>query len=137
MVGKPIVPARPSIVGNVKAKLFIVGTDAAKQLLYNRLLMDKKTGPGKMHFPKEYPEEYFRQLTAEKAIYKKDSSGFTYRKWIKKRARNEALDIRVYSLAAIGILNPNFEQLKIKGPVKARILGKPRAVRKRNPGIRV
>ena len=97
----------------------MVGTDTAKQLIFNRLLMKDKSGPGKMHFPMHYTEEYFKQLTTEKAIYKKDASGYTYRKWKKIRPRNEALDIRVYSLAAIGILNPNYKLLKEKGPVKA------------------
>ena len=113
----------------------MVGTDAAKQLIYNRLMMDNREGPGKMHFPMHYTEEYFRQLTAEKALYKKDASGFLYRKWVKIRPRNEVLDIRVGSLVALGILNPNFTLLSERGPIKAAIQSGRKPRRKRSPGI--
>jgi phage terminase large subunit GpA-like protein len=46
-----------------------------------------------MHFPITYTEEYFKQLTAEKAIIKKDTAGFPKRVWVKIRPRNEALTL--------------------------------------------
>ena len=47
----------------------------------------------------------FLQLTAEKAVLKK-RRGFDYREWVKIRPRNEILDLYVYSLATLYILNP-------------------------------
>ncbi len=107
--GKPIV-SRPSTSNKYKAKLFTVGTDTAKELIFARLRLDS-FGEGYMHFNKKYNEEYFKQLTAEKVIntYK---NGKHVRIWKKTRARNEALDITVYGLAALSILNPNYKKIK-------------------------
>ena len=113
-IAAPLVKTKPSIVGTEKAKLYIVGTDTAKQLIYSRLQLQDQSAEGFMHFPKKYTQEYFKQLTAEEAITKTDKSGYSYRKWIKRRNRNEALDIRVYSLAAINILRPNWKGLENK-----------------------
>ena len=68
-------------------------------------------GAGYMHFPTTYDEQYFKQLTAEKQTTKY-RNGFPYRVWIKlPGARNEALDVNVYALAALEILNPNFDKI--------------------------
>jgi len=107
--GKPIV-SRPSKSNKARIKLFTVGTDTAKELIFSRLKM-KDPGPGYMHFPKGYDDEYFSQLTAEKATTKY-TRGFPHRVWVKKPGqRNEALDIRVYNLAALIILNPMFKKI--------------------------
>ena len=45
-------------------------------------------------------------MTAEK-IVKKYHKGFYKREWVKTRARNEALDCRVYAWAALSIINVN------------------------------
>ena len=105
----PIV-SRPSKNNKYRINLFTIGTDTAKELIYERLKFEEIKG-GYYHWNEEYDEEYFKQLTAEKAItsYK---NGVAYRKWIKIRPRNEALDYNVYALAALRILNPNFEKLK-------------------------
>lgn len=107
-------PAQPLVgrpttknIGNVK--LFPVGTDTAKSLIYARLKIEE-FGPGFMHFPKTYDEEYFKQLTAEK-IVTKYNKGFASRVWVKTRPRNEALDCRVLAMAALDILNANLDQL--------------------------
>ena len=93
-----------------KVRLFTIGTDAAKVSIYARLQMDEP-GAGYMHFPTTYDEQYFKQLTAEKQTTKY-RNGFPYRVWIKSQgARNEALDVNVYALAALEILNPNFEKI--------------------------
>ena len=67
-------------------------------------------GPGYCHFPDHYDAEYFRQLTAEQQV-KKFHKGFMRREWQKMRPRNEALDCRVYAIAALAILNTNVDQL--------------------------
>jgi len=107
--GKPIV-SRPTTSNKLKVKLFTVGTDTAKELIYSRLKYEE-FGEGYMHFNKQYDEEYFKQLTAEKIVntYK---AGKPVRVWKKTRARNEALDYTVYNLAALNILNPNYEKIK-------------------------
>lgn len=92
-----------------KVPLWPVGTDTAKELIYSRLELNS-SGPGYCHFPKDRPEEWFKQLTAEKVVTR-FHKGFPRREWIKTRPRNEALDCRVYGFAALKILNVNFTAL--------------------------
>jgi phage terminase large subunit GpA-like protein len=108
-IGRPII-AKATKNNKYKVNLFSVGTDTTKELIYRQLLMET-TGAGYMHFPIKYDNEYFEQLTAEKAVTK-FTRGFPIRQWIKIRPRNEVLDIRVYGLAALIILNPNFRKIK-------------------------
>lgn len=103
LVGKP---GRNNIG---KIKLFPIGVDSAKELLYSRLRITEP-GPGYCHFPTSRSDEYFRQLTAEKHVVRYHK-GFARREWVKTRPRNEALDCRVYAMAAFGILNLNINSL--------------------------
>lgn len=96
---------RPSTNNNLKCKLFPIGVDTIKEVVYSRLKI-KEEGAGYCHFPDHYPDEYFKQLTAEKVV-KKYVRGFHRREWIKVRPRNEALDCRVYAIAALSIVNVN------------------------------
>lgn len=102
--GKPIV-GRPSTNNHIKCKLFPIGVDTAKETIYSRLKI-KEVGAGYCHFPKHYNDEYFAMLTAEKVV-RKYHKGFHRREWIKVRPRNEALDCRVYALAALSIVGVN------------------------------
>ena len=102
--GKPIVN-RPSTNNIGKVRLFGVGVDTAKELLFSRLRISD-VGPGYCHFPMSRSDEYFRQLTAEKVVTKYHK-GFARREFVKTRPRNEALDVRVYAMAAFAILNIN------------------------------
>ena len=97
-----------------KVPIYSVGVDAAKDIIFSRL--EIKEGPGACHFAQWCDEEFFLQLTAEKAVIKK-RRGFEYREWQKIRPRNEILDLYVYSLAVLYILNPVWEAL-VKSPVK-------------------
>lgn len=112
--GRPIVSA-PSKKGTGKSKrkvdLFTVGVDDAKGLIFARLRICEPSTAGYCHFPVERDEEYFAQLTAEKLVTK-FVKGFPRKEWVKTRARNEALDLRVYALAALRILNPVWQSLK-------------------------
>lgn len=95
-----------------KVDLYLVGTDEAKLVVMRRLAM-KKDGPGYCFFPAddEHDEDYFKQLTAEKLITR-FVRGFPKREWHKgDKVRNEALDCRVYALAALKIMNPSLKQL--------------------------
>lgn len=58
---------------------------------------------GYSHFPM-YDEEYFKQLTAEQLMKKKTARGFYKHEWVKKRDRNEALDLFVMNRAAASII---------------------------------
>ena len=108
-IGKPLV-SKFSKSNKLLVKLFSIGTDTAKQMIYSRLKIHQP-GSGYCHFPSDYPEEYFRQLTAER-IQTKFVNGHPTRVWVlKKGKRNEALDCRVYGLAALHILNPNLDEL--------------------------
>ena len=107
--GDPVVgrPSRKSILKGLK--LFPIGTDTAKDVIFGRLKIEKP-GPGYCHFPDRYPEEYFKQLTAEQRVtrYIKGKAKTLYKKI---RERNEALDLRVLNLAALYILKPNFKAI--------------------------
>lgn len=111
--GRPIVSA-PSKKRSGRSKrnvdLFTLGVDDAKGLIYSRLRICEP-GPGYCHFPLERDEEYFAQLTAEKVVTK-FIRGFPKKEWVKTRPRNEALDLRVYALAALRILDPVWTALK-------------------------
>lgn len=107
--GKPLINGRPSTNNNLKCKLWSIGVDTAKEIVYSRLKI-KEQGAGYCHFPKHYTDEYFKQLTAEKVV-KKYHKGFHRREWIKVRPRNEALDCRVYALAALSILGVSVNML--------------------------
>jgi len=106
--GRPIV-GRYTTGNNMRVKLFPIGTDTAKELVYGRLKIESP-GPSFCHFPIDRDMEYFKQLTAEKMV-QKFSMGKLTRKWVAVRKRNEALDMRIYATAALYILNPDFDVL--------------------------
>lgn len=110
----PIVGAQSKIkygkANRKTVRLFPVGVDQAKSTIYGRLKITE-FGNGYMHFRRDICDRaYFDSLTAEKLITK-FTKGFPKREWVKIRPRNEALDTRVYSYAALKILNPNFERI--------------------------
>lgn len=93
-----------------KVDLFLVGTDEAKLVVQKRLAV-VKPGPGHCHFPADRDPEWFKQLTAERLVVRY-VKGQPVREWHKPdRARNEALDCRVYALAALKIINPSFKRI--------------------------
>lgn len=83
-------------------RLYMIGVNSAKDVVYGQLTT-KEVGPGYMHYPKkpEYNEEHFKQLTGET----KDK---TTGRWKKFRTRNEALDLRVYAMATLRILENQY-----------------------------
>lgn len=105
--GKPIL-GRPADVDidhrgqKIKrgAQLWPVGSDTAKGVIYSRLRIEMP-GPGYQHFPREgLPPDYYEQLTAERLITRYHR-GRPRLEWVLPAGcRNEALDLKVYSLAA-------------------------------------
>lgn len=102
---KPIIAALPSkqdidYHGKKVEKgveLWFIGTDTAKDHMWNRLKKD--SGPGAFHFHRELGQEYFEQLTVERAVTEW-RRGKRTRRYVKpKGARNEALDCVVGNLA--------------------------------------
>jgi phage terminase large subunit GpA-like protein len=94
----PIWPRKPSRKN--QTPFFMIGVDAAKTAIYDRLKI-REAGPGYCHFPIGRDLEYFEQLTAEKK-FTRYHNGFPKQEWRKPaNARNEGLDTRVLSYAAL------------------------------------
>lgn len=106
--GKPII-GNPTRTNLAKIPLFPVGTMTAKDVIFGRLKIDEP-GYGYCHFPTRYGANYFEMLTNEE-VRTKISKGFTQR-YYHKLGRNEALDCRVYALAALQSMNLSLEQIK-------------------------
>lgn len=96
-----------------RIRLFIVGTNRAKALIYQRATITVP-GPGYMHIPKtdDYSEEWFKQLLAEDSHTERDR-GVEMQIFEMPAtpsedgsAHNEALDIRVAATAALYIRGP-------------------------------
>jgi len=92
--------------GERQVSLYTIGIDAAKRLLFDRLKVEEP-GPGYIHFPSVdwCDDEFARQLTSERLVTKRER-GRPKQVWEPVRARNEALDLYVYGLAALRLLNP-------------------------------
>lgn len=102
---RPVIAQRPSKVdvtwnGSTQkdgAELWIIGTDTAKDWIYNRYAMHD--GPGALHFSQDLPEDFYQQCVAERKIARY-IKGHKKTEWVKGKAeRNEALDLLVYNLA--------------------------------------
>lgn len=102
---RPVWPKRASKTADQKDRIWLVGVDTAKDAIYGRFRIVRPEGhtnsmPGYCHLPLAYDDEWFDQVTSEKVVtrYKE---GRPYRVWIlEKGKRNEALDCRVYAMAA-------------------------------------
>jgi phage terminase large subunit GpA-like protein len=91
-----------------------IGTDTAKSKIYARLKITEP-GPGCMHFPLGLPDDYFKQLTAERLV-SRYHKGYLRTSWEKDATeRNEALDLEVYAYAAAvlaGLTRTNWDRLE-------------------------
>jgi len=111
--GRPVIAQRPSMVdvtwkGQTErngAELWFVGTDTAKDWIYNRYSFPD--GPGSLHFANDLPDDFFAQCVAERKVARY-IRGHKRIEWIKGKAeRNEALDLMVYCLAMAQYLGIN------------------------------
>lgn len=87
--------------------VWMVGVSLLKKELYSWLRLEKDSEgnppPGYCHFP-EYPEHYFRGLTAEELVQRTNRKGYSKPEWKKIYDRNEQLDCRIYARAAASIV---------------------------------
>lgn len=108
----PLIPSKPSRNNRARVPFWPVGVTVAKYAIYNRLVM-MPGGPRTIHFPAPiksdgkvidfgFSDDYFKQLTAEKMVTR-FSFGKAYQIFTKDHngVRNEAIDLRVYSYAAL------------------------------------
>ena len=102
--GDPLV-GRVSTRNRYKTPLWVLCVDTGKEAVMSRLRIGSR-GPGYMHLPEWVDEEYLAQLTAEKSVWEYVKGRGAVRVWKKQRARNEALDLEVYCLAALYICGP-------------------------------
>ncbi|WP_333594127.1 phage terminase large subunit family protein [Anaerospora hongkongensis] len=124
--------------------LVLVGVDGGKQYIMDRLSIDTP-GPKYMHFPMDnqqaellqgairktginipevlfmrgYDQIYFKGLIAEKLVPRK-VKGKIIMQWenVATDKRNEPLDLKVYNLACLHSINPNWDMYRklINGP---------------------
>lgn len=106
--GKPLV-GRATRTNKGKVPLIPLNTIAAKDLLFARLKLTEP-GSGYCHFPHSYDDEYFAMLTSEK-VTTRYTKGVPKREYVQTRKRNEALDCRVYAMAALRLLNARLERV--------------------------
>lgn len=105
--------------GNVDLRL--IGVDTGKEALYANLKQEDGAGYctfpsgykdelGQVHELPLYDKEYFEQLTGEQLVTRMEDMT-PIKVWEKKRERNEALDCRVYAMAALEDLNIAWKKL--------------------------
>lgn len=114
--GIPIVYQYSQVKG-YPIPLIILGVNEGKDYVMQRLIDIKHAGPGYFHFPADdnrgYDQLYFRGLIAEKKE-PKIVKGRKVMAWknVSQDGRNEPLDLRVYNLACLRSINPNWEAYK-------------------------
>lgn len=123
--GQGVVVASISRRNRYKVLLHTIHVDPLKERLFDRLGIIKP-GPGYCHFPEEYDEAYFEQLTSERPVIR-TYHGQPVIRW-EKTGRNEALDCRIYAMAALAIYDPDrrwkrlrkrFSETETEGPGKS------------------
>ncbi|MBU1566877.1 MAG: phage terminase large subunit family protein [Proteobacteria bacterium] len=124
-----------------RAILHTVNVDEAKTIIFNRLNKITEPGPGYCHFPGQYTDKYFTQLTNEEKKEKKKAGQLVGYEWVKK-GPNEQLDCRAYNLGAFARFNPNLVRLKMRLEAEAESLRlniplkpRPKGRRVRSSGI--
>lgn len=132
----PVISKRPTLKTKTRERVFNIGTYAAKEILYSRLLKPEP-GPGYFHFPKRFDRELFEQIASEKKVVRRDRKRRIVREFVPTRARNEMLDMLVYNFGGLRILNPTNDPAFLEKWVKKYSDGriKPAKIEKR--GIRV
>ncbi|MBR1580090.1 MAG: phage terminase large subunit family protein [Selenomonadaceae bacterium] len=103
-VGRALIYKTVSVKG---VPLTLLGVNEGKAMVYNRLSIKEGEqcfhfGRDDEHLTRRYDETYFKQLISERRVLRR-TGGLIYETYepISRRQRNEALDLRVYALAAM------------------------------------
>jgi phage terminase large subunit GpA-like protein len=98
--------------------LYQVGGDTLKRTIYARLKRDSP-GPGAIHLPNDVTEEYLQGLTCERLVPKM-VKGFQVLHWENPSgARNEPLDLTVYSLAILELVKRRYNRATLWDQLEA------------------
>lgn len=108
----PLLPRRPTVNNKGRVRLYVVGGNAAKSIVYSRLKI-QQPGPMYCHFPDWADDEYFAQLTAEKAVRSQINGRWVLRYLLPPGKRNEALDTEVLCLVAFELCGVPANQLPV------------------------
>ncbi|HET7238384.1 MAG TPA: terminase gpA endonuclease subunit, partial [Terrimicrobiaceae bacterium] len=125
-LGKALMESKPQIRGRPPGPLWFVGTNEAKDVIYQRLELVREVlerggpGPGAtfphgyIHLPLGTTPDFLAQLTAEDSSMKQ-LGGQWFRAFENPdKRRNEALDMAVYALAGERYLNPQYAVIAAK-----------------------
>lgn len=88
-----------------QAFYYTLGVFGAKEAIMKRLEKITEFGPGYIHIPDWMDREHIEQLTAEELITSL-KGGRPKREFVKRRARNEFLDLVTYAFCMIHALGP-------------------------------
>jgi len=123
--------------------LLMVGTDGLKSTVHERLRIPEH-GPRFMHFPRPYRtgdgqlvdagfgEDFYKQFAAEE-LRTRYVNGYPQKVWVKVAARNEALDLYVYTIGLYELLNPDMASLARLYAAKSKPMAPPMAENKSHP----
>ncbi|MFT9360730.1 phage terminase large subunit family protein [Acetobacter okinawensis] len=121
----PVWPTKkPSVRNKASFRPVIIGVNAAKDVIRSRLHLPPpepdQPAPGYMHFPQDRDVNYFAQLLAERSV-RRSIKGTIVRVWeALPGRRNEALDLAVYSYAALcGLLYMGLSLNKLASKIEA------------------
>lgn len=96
----PLWPKKPSRRNKGKVPLYLVGVDTGKSAVYANLRIEVP-GPSYRHYSIARDQDYFDQLTSERKRTRY-AKGFPIYWWfLPSGKRNEALDLSVYTMAAL------------------------------------
>lgn len=106
--------------------------DEIKSKLYSYLQIQDE-GPGFCHWPKKdcYDTQYYKQLTSEYLDRKWVNGRYRLRWILPQGRRNESLDVRMLNIAALHILNPQFDTLQMPEEGKTMVVGRGRKLKRR------
>ncbi len=84
-----------------------VATNKAKDIVFERIEQNI------IHHNLNFDEEWFEQITSEKKVLKQNKQGKLQYFYVKVRERNEALDLIVYQLAGIRLMQEYYKNLDL------------------------
>jgi phage terminase large subunit GpA-like protein len=110
--GKPIINRGNKLKDHKNVVLYTVGVDSCKELFLVSRIKQTDVTWGYCHYPfgRGYDDQYFNELTNVRVEDKK-VQGNIERVFV-DHGRVEAVDCRVYSMAALEVLNPSFHAIK-------------------------